>query len=225
MKNLFKKSLITILSLLMVFSFSSIRSVKANESTNDELERQIIEKMEKEGISKEKQLLLIEKIRNGQLPDSVTGNVTVTPIVIKNFNGDIEYKYYYPDGSFSITTVSKEQENNIIPFSVDGGNLNSGNSWWERRNMRIHHDFLVGTLGFYAHAGGDQNNAIITSVFDEWATGYFGVTFAIPTLQKIDNNHAVLKANITSTGGFSSRYMKLHFYIYGVNNYYSKYQG
>ncbi len=228
MKKIFKFCLIGILVFTMMIQFQGVRIIHAVDVIYSDAERIIVDKMESVGISKEKQISLIKKIRSGQLPDSVTGEVEVTPIVVNKINGDCEFKYFYPDGSFAVTTISKHSIGGTSLFNVDGGNLNTGNGhggWWERKNMRIYHDFLFGSIGFYANASGTPNVAKITKVFDEWARAYIGASFSIPTLIKESDNHAVLKVNITSFGGLSSRYMKLHLYIYGMNNYYSEYKG
>lgn len=227
MKKIFKKLSISILSVGLVLSLGSFNKINAmNEYTENE--KSIMEKMEKEGISKVKQIGLIEKVRKGGVPLSLSQTEKVEPTVVKKFNGDVELVYYYSDGSFMKTSITQENKNNNITlYSVDGGNLESGNhvgGWWTRKKMRIYHDFLVGTIGFYADAYGSNNNATISSVYDEWAAG-IAVNFSTPSLQKLNSNHAVLKVTIYAPGGFASNYMKLHFYIYGMNNYHSEYKG
>lgn len=109
--------------------------------------------MEARGINAETQDALIEKILNGQLPDS--DNLNVDPIDISESPNDENTQVLtFPDGSVAYTSIGKANSDQIQLRSVRSSECNRYwyNSGWERwDNCRIEYSGIAFRYGFLAH--------------------------------------------------------------------------
>ncbi|HBW36268.1 MAG TPA: hypothetical protein DEF89_13500, partial [Desulfosporosinus sp.] len=110
-----KRSFFVVLGLCLVMLLSVIPAYGAQANSSKLNDKEISElkaKLNSEGLAKDKQELLIQKIMNGELIDSI--NPEKLKAIPKDYfslsNIDSEKKYVFPDGSYCKTSTI-----NIIP--------------------------------------------------------------------------------------------------------------
>lgn len=109
-----KKNFTTILVLCLVMLLSVIPVYGAPANSNKLTDKEISNlkvKLNSEGVPKDKQVLLIQKIMNGELIDSINPEkLKAIPKDFFSLSNDSEKKYVFPDGSYcKISSI------NIIP--------------------------------------------------------------------------------------------------------------
>lgn len=192
-----KRNIITTLALCFVMLLSAIPVYADPANSSNLTDKEISNlkvKLNSEGVPKEKQVLLIQKIMNGELIDSI--NPEKLKAIPKDFfslsNIDSEKKYVFPDGSYckmSMINIIPENEQKlldaigdkkVVDKLINNKDKNSEQivqtSSFHTYNIWAQHDFTLTGGGFQCNvttASAFPDRSVINSISMPmtWAVG------------------------------------------------------
>lgn len=133
----------------------------------------------------EVQNYLIEKIKNGEIWDSLSGEyINLEPQEVIKKENNYYSKTTYPDGSIKVTNIDISEISDITKCgrSVTGGTWHSGSYWWEVTGALVKENYMVFTASFRAdYSGNAYNPSSIDRVY-EYNIATVAASYANPRL-------------------------------------------